>query len=49
MRWLLEAIGKDSKTLEKEWHAHIDTIPDAEDPSIEQFLRVREILYGPKA
>lgn len=42
--WLIEAVGTDLRELEKEWHAHIAAYDEVEDPEIEQFIRIREIL-----
>jgi len=44
LKWLIQALGKDLRTVEKEWIASIDALPNAEDPQIEQFLRIKEIL-----
>ena len=44
LKWLLEALGKDLRTIEKEWIASIDALPDVEDPQLEKFMRVKEIL-----
>ncbi len=43
--WLLEALGKDAKTIEKEWSDYIDTLPKAEDPLLEQKFKVHDMLY----
>ena len=44
LNWLLRATGKELRQLEAGWHNHIDSLERTEDPEIEQWLRVREIL-----
>ena len=44
LKWLIEALGKDLRTVEKEWIASIDALPNVEDPELEEFMRITEIL-----
>ncbi len=42
--WLTESVGKDLRELEKEWHAYIDSFEKIEDPQIDQWFRIHQIL-----
>lgn len=44
LNWLLEAVGKDLRVLESEWHEHIAAMPTPKDPEIEIWWRVRDIF-----
>ena len=44
LKWLIEALKKDLRIIEKEWFASIDAQPNVEDPQIEQMMRIREII-----
>ena len=44
IQWLEEALGKKLRVVEAEWHAYIDSLPTIEDPEIDRFMRVHEIL-----
>ena len=44
LKWLIEALGKDLRVVEKEWQDSIDVLPNVDDPQIEQLMRVREIF-----
>ena len=44
IQWLLDEVNKGLRELEAEWHAYIDSYEEIQDPQIEQWFRVREIL-----
>ena len=38
--WLLEAVGKDLKALEKEFIEYMDTYEKLEDPDVKAFVKL---------
>ncbi|MFH1782730.1 MAG: hypothetical protein ABH848_03840 [Candidatus Omnitrophota bacterium] len=44
VEWLFEILGKDSKTLQKEFLAYMDDYEEIEDPNIERFVNIYNIF-----
>lgn len=42
--WLLEAVGKDLRTLEKEFFDYMKTFPEMQDPDIKRFELIRDVF-----
>jgi hypothetical protein len=43
-QWLIQSLGVDAKTLQTQWASYIDSLETIEDPQIDQWIRLREIL-----